>query len=307
MVHKQRSVAIFRPVFTYRDVRQGKDYSSDVFSVMKYLKSLPWDRKQVSNIYWNQGDIAYAVRIDNIDKLSGLIAGQFSTINRSVLPQYEENGQINPLRIPDDAGLYYPSHFVFFKQKNHFAFEYNREGPRATMLSKYLEEKLAYAPNPLLDTAFMQQIIRDDVIKAIEGMGSIAEIQVEVHKDKIDFFKRAPFSATLEIAEKTMPEASLIKIGFSREKYAREGGVTNKRSLINWLRSILSNGQSPPSDVKMRTRVETQSDDSGASIWLDVFSAKYAEKIRVSLNPDRSVNSESCYKQIITLYRRMNL
>ena len=185
--------------------------------------------------------------------------------------------------------------------------EYNRNGPSASSLAAYLEAKLSNSLTPLLDTAFFRQIIREDVIQAIEHMGSIAEVEIEVHKDRLEFFRNSAFDETLHIAEQTMPEASIIKLGFSREKGARSGEAVEKPNILGFLRRNLGEVNNPNSQIKMRVRVENQPDDSGSSVWLDVFSQKYADKVRVRLNSDKSINSESCYEQIFNIYQRRGL
>jgi hypothetical protein len=254
-----------------------------------------------------QGDIAYALRVDEIDEEAQIVKGQFATINREYIPQYEQNGVVDSVNLPIDAGLYYPSHFVYFVKNRHFVAEFNRNGPSITKLQEYLENKLADSPEPILTSAFFRQIIKEDVVQAIESMGSIAEVAIAVHKDAVDTFKGSGFQDTLNLASELAPENSIIKLGLSRATGAHQGRVVEKQVFLSWLKPRLGLASVRNSGAKVRARVEDQPDDSGASVWLDVFSAKYATKIRVKVKSNKSVDSENCYEQILEAYKRMGL
>ncbi len=303
MTTRSRRVLVFRAQLTYTDTTQSignVDVPSDLLDVMKLLKDLPWDWTQAENAYMTKGGIVYALRIDGIDEDAGIVKGQFAAIDKEVLPDYELNGVVDSVQLPVDAGIYYPFHFVFYTKKKHFAIEYNRSGPRLEHLQQYLEEKLN--GSGLLDSAFFYQIFREDPFEAIEKMGSIAEIEVEVVTNKTEAFLGSDYEGVLTGLSQLAPEKAVLKFGISREKGASSGQAIDKTRFLRWARRR-ANAQNV--GVKVKARVEEQTDDSGASIWMDVFAQKYATKINVRINKNRSVNSQHCYEQIQQVYTRM--
>lgn len=303
MATRSRRVLIFRAQLTFVDTSKpggNTDEASDVKAIMLRLKNLPWDRTKTENVYMEKGGMVYALRIDELDEEQNIVKGQFAAIDKDMLPEYELNGVVNSVELPTDAGIYYPFHFICYLREKHFALEYNRSAPRLELLQKYLEEKMK--DSGLLNTAFFYQVFREDPFEAIEKMGSIAEIAIEVEKSKIDAFRNSPYETVLSGLSDIAPERATIKLGLSREKGARSGEAIDKVRFLRWARRRSSTRNE---GVKVQARVEEQADDSGTSIWLDVFAQKYASKINVKVNRNKTVNSADCYEQIHLTYSRM--
>lgn len=310
MATKERSVSLYAGYLKRLDnTTPGTniEIDSDVKAVMRFIKDdLVWNRAEAMNAYMVKGDLTYALKIHEVNDGLNLIKGQFATIDSSIIPQYEWNGDVSSLELPsEDAGLYYPSHFVYFVEHQHLVVEYNQSGPRISSLQDYLEEKSALSPTPILNRAFFQEVFRNDVIEAIERMGSVAEISVEVRKDSLELLRNSGVDDVLNLETALIPDNAVVKFSISREKRASSGAIIEKETILAWLRRRIGLANADNPNLRIRARVEDRPDDSGASIWLDLLSAKYKSKIRVKLNKDRSVNSESCYERLQQAYTTM--
>ena len=127
MLTKQRAVHVYWGLLTYTDTSGATniDRRSNVTDVMAFLGQLPWDRQQSPNAYLPISDSAHALYVHHVDQALGIITGQFASIRYGALPQVERNGRVSPLTIPADAGIYDPSHFVYFVRNNHLLLEFN--------------------------------------------------------------------------------------------------------------------------------------------------------------------------------------
>lgn len=310
MPTKQRAVHVYRGLLTYADTSGAAnvDRKSDVADVMDFLNQLPWNLRQDPNAYLPIGNSAHALYIHQIDRALGIITGQFASIRYGALPHVEQNGLISPLTIPADAGIYDPNHFVYFVRNHHLLLEFNPSAPRIKSLGKYLEDKMSCSSQALLDSAAFFAVIKEDVVNALDQMGSIAELEVEIHRDLIPSLRNSDYFDQLNMQQTLMPEAAVLKLGFKREAYSRRGGSQNKQPIIDLalrLRDLFSSTNSK--NLKMKAKVEQATNDEGALITLDLLSAKYAEKIPIQLNEDRTINSDSVYREMQELYARMNL
>ena len=167
---------------------------------------------------------------------------------------------------------------------------------------------MSHSTQSLLDSAAFFAVVKEDVVNALENMGSIAELEVEIHRKFIPSLRNSDYYDQLNMQQTLMPEAAVLKLGFKREAYSRRGGVQGKQPIIELalrLRDLLSSTNSK--NLRMKAKVEQEPDDEGSLVMLDLLSAKYAEKIPIQLNEDRTINSESIYGGMQELYTRMDL
>ncbi len=152
--------AILDEILIYLD---GLEYSED-------KRYLPIDDDNYLSVLINSKEEPYKL--------------QLAYVRKGGLPHYEENSPPQPLQLPNNGGLYEPTHMVFFKE-GFVGVEYNHFGPRISRLSQYFPKK---CPS-LIEFASFYPLLDNNIYNQIERMGEISSFQIKIQKDIIQMSK----------------------------------------------------------------------------------------------------------------------
>jgi len=153
---------IFRKVSFYRLILRNGGNDIDPIEVFSHINSLPFTEEgrylSVSN-----GNL-HSMHVFNNSLPLKITIG---TTRRKDLPLLEEGGVSSPLEISGDAGLYEPTHVTIFSD-NVVGVESNHYGPKATSITRYINEKAPTIVNeveliPLMRSDFLEYISRIDL------------------------------------------------------------------------------------------------------------------------------------------------
>jgi hypothetical protein len=109
---------------------------------------------------------------------SARIEGKFAKLRRTALPLVERAGNLHPLQIRSDEGLFEPCHFVLFDGLI-LGYEGNYYGPRAGYFARYIQEKMP----GLVDRAYLEAILRSDWEERLRQVGSVRMFRIRLARN----------------------------------------------------------------------------------------------------------------------------
>lgn len=162
-----------RKIYFYKLELKKDNSTVNPESVFAYLSTLPFSE---DGVYLPVSD--GNMRSIYVDHHEYPIRCRLGTKRRNGLPLLEQEGETEPLLLPNGSGLYEPMHFVIF-DNNIVGFEFNVYAPRPSGLKTYLQAKCQALVNeveliPLVRTDFYQQLAR---------MGEVRHFVLRVHRD----------------------------------------------------------------------------------------------------------------------------
>lgn len=114
------------------------------------------------------------------DELGPDIRGIFAKVRRSGLPSIEQAGNIRPLSIAVDEGLFEPCHFILF-EGTILGYEGNFFGPRAGRLARYVADK----SQNTVERARLETILRSDWQERLQRIGAVRWIKIRIARDRV--------------------------------------------------------------------------------------------------------------------------
>lgn len=166
-----------RKIYFYRMLLRNNGQIVDPREVFTYINSLPFNdagryqllkEENKRSMYIDSSISPFRIRLGNI-RLTGL-------------PNVEAGGQISPLAIPRDSGLYEPMHFMVFPN-NVVGFESNFYAPRPPSLSYYLLNRASGIVNDIE----LLPLIRHDVAEILSRIGEIRSFRLRVNRDMVQY------------------------------------------------------------------------------------------------------------------------
>jgi hypothetical protein len=296
----QRRIYFYEVEAVSYERRGNKTISNkaDVSQALSYIASLPFQHDSDPTAYMRNGSDKVAVKI--IQQTQDFVSGQLSRIRYDALPQVENQGAIENLKLQKGAGLYEASHFVYFfnETPNLLAVELNIHAPRPETFGKYLVEKLKHHRTILLDDISCSPIIRGDVLDEVLSMGSIAELSLSVRRDAISEIEAADKTGKLGNALRAQaeysPSMSIVGVYMKRENYSRHGGIgaQEKRSLLGIIKRVA------PALHKAKVKVEGQTGDKGSLVERNLLSDKFVHIVKAVRNNDGTIDGEDMIGKI---------
>jgi hypothetical protein len=292
-----------------RNGNQAISKKADVAQVLSYISTLPFQHDGDPTAYMRNGLDKIAVKI--IHQAQDFVSGQLSRIRYSALPQVENQGSVENLKLQEGAGLYEAAHFVYFFNgtSNLLAVELNIHAPRPETFGKYLVEKLKHHRTIFLDDVSCSPIIRGDVLDEVLRMGSIAELSLAVRRDAISEIEAADRTGKLGNALRAQaeysPSMSIVGIYMKRENYSRHGGIgmQEKKDILGIIRKVA------PALHKAKVKVESQTGDNGSLLERNLLSDKFVHIVRAVRNSDGTIDSEDMIGKIreaVEIFRNGN-
>lgn len=112
-----------------------------------------------------------------VDEAQYPIKIRFGKTRRDLLPQIEENGNLQTLELQENAGLIDISHIMVFED-GFVAAEWNFEGPKIAQLGPYLFEKGRINTQP----SFLVLMERD-IVQVVSNLKSVRVLEIDVSPD----------------------------------------------------------------------------------------------------------------------------
>ena len=164
-----------RKIYFYRvDAGQdaaGRPVAFNPASTLAHLDGLAFTD---DGRYWDSGD--GNVTCCWIDSASSHGRLRVGNVRRSGLPQVERRGAIEPLAIPQAAGLVEQVHVVFFP--NHIVgAEFNFYGPRLSRLERYF----AIRADGVCPPVRFEPLLRQDVTEQLNRLGDLRLFHLKIH------------------------------------------------------------------------------------------------------------------------------
>lgn len=164
-----------RKIYFYR-VDAGQDAAGRpvVFNpaaTLTHLKGLGFTE---DGRYWDSGD--GNITCCWIDAASPHGRLRVGNVRRSGLPQVERRGAIEPLGIPQAAGLVEQVHVTFFPNQIVGA-EFNFYGPRLSRLERYFAVRADGVCPPVI----FEPLLRQDVTDQLDRLGDVRLFHLKIH------------------------------------------------------------------------------------------------------------------------------
>lgn len=223
---------------------------------------------------------------------------QIGYVRKGGLPQVERNGPPEPLPLPDDAGLYEPTHFVIFEE-GYIGVEYNHFGPRISRLSSYFEQKFP----DYFDHAALYPIIDHNLHNKVASMGEIKLFQLKINKDIIDLSKQLDDNlsdcfAALEAISDQIEDVEIIL----RPKRRGSLGLDD---LVRRIPSWFGNRHVVEGTSKFKIRAYDRSIGSDRTFDLLQDIMRYEVKVVKQDSRHKCVDCTSMYNAIIDAYSKL--
>ena len=268
---------------------QGKD--ADIDAIFKSIDTLPWESEE--RYYRTAEGQEIAVFIDN---LTYPIRGQLATIRRRELPGTETLGKRAPLYLQQKTGLFEPSHFIIYKNKQNtpiIAYEYNIYAPRISRLGEYAKIKF---PTQL---EFPQAIpiASEDIKKELAKIGKVKKLTLKAYSS----CSFATLNGSINKAFNEMKRAlngEIIEFTI-RASRAKESilNIPKNENIINFMSSsdahvFLQNFKIEYNDEETKERKET-----------DLMNLFLRETVEVKKIDERSrmIDSNAMYQALVNV------
>lgn len=220
----------------------------------------------------------------------------FGLIRRSELPEMERAGALEPLGIPENAGIVEQTHFVFFPD-NIVGSLFNFYGPRPRKLAWYLRRKYPGTPINLR----FDPLLRQDILEQLDAVSHLRVLKLGIHRSFVDRVAAADeslgrgFRATLEASDAEIAEIILRPRPRRRNMLADALKSTVK---------VLAREHDLQDDVA-RFEVQAQREDGGLE-WIDVLKDRFIVEREVeTIRGRRAVTPESAYGAIESAYEEL--
>lgn len=152
----------------------------------------------------------------------------------SDFPLVDNEGNIEPLTLPEKAGLFDPTHLVIF-QNGIVGIEYNSKGPRPQTLRYFLEKKI---PRSEYSEIKMLQIINPDISSTLSRIGEIKAFEIAIRRNNSDYLKdlNEPLKYAMESLQTISDDVEEITVILKHKKYSKEPiTLPFLKQISNWL------------------------------------------------------------------------
>lgn len=244
-------------------------------------------------------------QLEDGNQLSMYISSQVVPIKAMIgtkrvtgLPSIEIRGVTSPLSIPDDAGLYEPTHFMIFDH-NILASEFNFYGPRITSLRTYLYAKL----REIVDEIEILPLMNQEFTTIVSNVGNIRKFRLKIHRDGIQLTRDldANLYSTFEAA-RNVSDSEDIEITFSARKYSRDDiDIPFFRRLAGWLSTL---GVKEQIETLKINAMDTITNEMKEFDLLEEFIVAKKDVVKVD-DIHRSVSSDDMYRVIQESYNEL--
>ena len=241
------------------------------------------------------------VAVTTVSVNRGQVRGVIGTSRRTAQPDVETLGNLRPLNLPRDAGLFEATHFILFVHDRVLGMEYNQYGPRTGRLAQYLLDKCG----DTLKRAEFLPILRGDVRERLDQIGEVSLLRLAVHRDDAALTGQlheslpAAFRAVYHAVRQ--PFGDVLEIVVRKKPYARGPGMGfpfSRQRVFNFLRRTQTRDATVAFQVKARnTRTEQVE-------VFDLLEDRFIASARVELAGDRrrSIDSGSMFGAIDRAY-----
>lgn len=277
---------IQRNIYFYKFTLMNEDTIVEPLDVFSYINSLPFD---INGRYFSADDGNMLSMY--VDTQSMPLKLRFGTTRRSGLPSLERRGETSPLDIPEDSGLYEPTHMIIFPD-GVIGAEFNYYGPRPTRLRPYLPSK---APD-LVDEVELVPLIKRDIYEQFRKLGEIKVLDLAIQRDQ---------AALLAELDDNLPDAMEILGNISDAEvlglYLRPPAHSKKTINVPFISRLPGWLQRPEVRESIhKLKIRGTNIDTGKIEFFDLLQDYILSKKDVIKQDDthRSVNTEAMYGAI---------
>lgn len=150
-------------------------------------------------------------------------------------PLVDNEGNIEPLSLPEKAGLFDPTHFVLF-HNGIIGIEYNSKGPRPQTLRYFLEQKISKSEYTEIK---MTQLINSDISSDLSRMREIKAFELSVRRNNQDYVEELnePLKYALDSLQDISDDIEEIVVILRNKKYSKKPiSIPFISNISNWLK-----------------------------------------------------------------------
>lgn len=269
----------------------------DPTPALEHIDAIPF---QEGNRYVGAGDGEVTCGwIDSLRTPQRICLGK---VRRRNLPALEEQGELRPLDIPEEAGIAEQTHMVFFPN-NIVGMLFNFYGPRMASLRDYLKRLHPDTPNSLS----IDPLLRQDVLDQLDRLRKIRVFDLRILR---------PFMARLQQADQSLHDA------FSA---AQEVGEAEQFQLIlkpppnsrDWIAdrfldiarrvARIVSGDPDANEEVTSFKVRGQNEETESMETVDVLRDRLVVKKNVEVAGDRTrrLDPDSAYGAVTEAYEEL--
>lgn len=269
----------------------------DPTPALEHIDALPFEGGER---YAGAGD--GAVTCGWIDALEAPQRVCLGKVRRSNLPALEEQGELRPLEIPEDAGIAEQTHLVFFPN-NIVGMLFNFYGPRMASLRDYLKKLHPDTPNDLS----IDPLLRQDVLEQLDQLRKIRVFDLRILRPFMNRLQQAnrdlheTFSAAHEVGEAEQFQLILKPAPNSR------GWIADRfLDIARGLAGIVSANPEAKEEVTS-FKVRGQNRETSSMETVDVLRDRLVVKKTVDLAGGRTrrLDPDSAYGAIIEAHEEL--
>lgn len=131
-----------------------------------------------------------------------------------------DDGDIGPLSLSINAGLFEPTHFVLFKN-GIVGIEYNSKGPRPQTFRYFLEQKIS---KDLYSEIKLVKIFNHDLAQTLSRMGEVKAFEITINRDNSAYLEElnGTLSESMDKLKEISDDIQEITVIFKNKKYSKE-------------------------------------------------------------------------------------
>ena len=222
---------------------------------------------KMGNLHWN--------------KESRILTGTIWKVRGLKLPSVITTTETRDLDLELDESLGEPASFAFSIPKRATIVEYNHNGPRHSVLRKYLSEKV---PGPVI----VEPLLSFDALEKLANAPVVRKIEVGLGSADLSSLRSAGTALSSAIDAMTELKGLRMKLEISVGTAPREKGLSNVKQLIK----NLVNQKESVSVLKAKVRAKNHSTE-----LLDLLGGRRITEFEVPLI-GRRLDHSACRKQL---------
>lgn len=266
----------------------------DITEILKEVNKLNYTDSGRYLVYPNSKDLA----IFKFFEKEGAIYGQIAFIRRSARPAMERKGtgEVKPIEnLIDGDGLVELTHFVFYKEDQILAIEYNHFGPRANALGYYFTHKIPVTVHNadfafITDKNFQNKLARIDT----ESIKS-ATFKIAVDKiSEVQSIDTSLFNA-MDAAKNFGPEEIALTLSSAKRSKNR----FSLESLLGRVGNFIQGKDGETNEIFSDLFVNAKEKNSPNFAIFDLLEEHLVSKITaIKLNKNNIIVSEDIFDKI---------
>jgi hypothetical protein len=276
--------------------------SADNQAVFWHVSQLEWNPTAGDSAYQRDNDGFVALKIDALEET--YVLGQLARSRRQGIPPVEVAGEVGPLELPENGGLFEAAHFGLFWDMGRpiLAMEYNPYAPRQGRLGRYLLEKLRGRPGVFLDDATFTPIIRGDVLDQLLQSGPLVSLELSVVRDTVTDLNGAAQQGRLGAALKAQATISqeMQTVGIRLHRGRRRSGGAGerlKREIVAFISGNRASGI-----TRAKAKVERTRNGKARVTELDLLADRWVHEVTVPRLENRGIDTRSMHSEIRRVY-----